>query len=393
MLRTCLSSLLVLALALPAVAEDAPDKKASDAAFVAAVAAWPAPSAESAFRFEGQVLMNDAPFGTFLVEVGPAVVDGKVIGWAVHERLTMDFQGRQAQGDARYRFTADLRPLGGEATENFGGGKDQIWTVKDGKIAVTHAPKEGEAKTWSAEAKTYMLPGKAGLFMVARFAALAKAQWTGTSFSGTSSKGPVSGFSLVVNPTATHEGAQVLSVSGQRFDEHIEILLDPKTRNVLRMRMTKTDDEMVLTIVPKAAAAPADDIFARDARTAEEGAAQALLAVTVKDKAGIVKAFRWSSMYAHARKQLEAAGTEDIPSEAAWTKDTLETMANKDPAATLPGAEEIKKGLAEAFPHVRIKDSPEGYKIVIFPKEFAPVYVVMEKKEDGWKAIGMRKYA
>lgn len=396
MRRLSLACLLVLSLALPAFAEDAPaPAKPKTDDFAALVAKWPAPSEESAFRFEGVLMMGEHRMGTFTLAVGPAMTDGKLVGWEAREVMTLDFQGTKARGETTYRFTRDLRQLGGVAEENFEGPDRFVWTAKEGKVHITRTQGEAEPTTVVVANDALALSGKAGLFMLARFAPLASAAYRGTSFSGQDEDGAVTTFQAEVDPAARHEGSKVLSVSGLRRNERIQLLVDPESRDILKVVLTKTDDAMVLAIVPKGAApeatpAAGEDLFSREARTAEEGSAQILYALTVKDRDAIEKGFRWSTMYAFVKKQLEDAGQTEIPSFEDWQSATFEGMA----AGTAPESvtpEQLRAGLLAVLPQVKVQDTPEGYKAVFYPESFKQLLVIMEKQDDGWKAVGVRQ--
>ena len=376
--------------AVPAFGEDAPAAEAKTAAFADVAAAWPAPSKDSAFTVDLVAVMGESPVGSYLIEVGPAVVEGKVVGWRVHERLALSFGPREMVGDSVYRFTADFRPIDGESAENFQGTPVRTtWRAADGKITITETPEGGEAKTRTVEVAAGLAPGKVGMFMAARFMPAAAATVRGRDFSATDEDEMVSPFRITVEPQARHEGQQVLGFDGQRGTKRIQLKVDPKTREILHGLMTEDGSPMRMALVPKAAAPAKDDLFAREPKTAAEGSAHALYAITVKDKALIEKAFRWTTMYEVTKQKLEAAKKE-APSFEDYKKTALENFsAGEMPPNVTPG--QVKAGLQMFVSQVQSQELPQGWTAILWPESFGKLFVVMEKKDDGWKAIGVRK--
>ncbi len=389
-MRHLLACLLLVCLALPAFAEDAPATKEAKVVDLATVAAkWPAPSADAAFSFEMVVLLGEAPMGSFELAVAPHEVDGKVAGWAFRERLALELGAREAEGTHSFQFSSDLRPLAGAATQNFEGTPlAQSFTTKDGTTKVVHKPEGGEAKTFDVKSAPWMLPGKPGLFMLARFTPLERMTVRGTSFSSTDDEGPTTDFSVEVNPDTHYEGRKVLQLVGTRRNERLEVMVDPKTRDILRVRMTKTDSAMVMTMMPKAEAPAQDDIFAREPKNASEASAHVLYAITIKDRELIEKSFHWEEMYGHAKKLLEAA-QQPGPTLDAWHKATLDQLSAGDiPGGVTP--DQVKAWLRGTLAKAAVQDSPEGYKVIVWPQGQTRIVAVMAEKDGVWKAIGVR---
>lgn len=390
MRRLALACLLLLAIAIPAHAEDAPATDEAVVDFATLAKRWPAPSAASAFAHDLVVIIGENPMGTWEVSAAPREVDGKVAGWRVHESLQLDFGGKQASGTGTMEFTTDLRPVAGTARDGFADAPvDQTFTTKDGTITVVHKPAEGEAKTWTLASQPWMLPGKPGLLMLARFVPLRPMTVRGTNFSVTDDEGPTSAFTVAVDPGARYEGRKALVLRGQRRNDRIELIVDPETRDILRVRMTKTDSALQVTMVPKADAPAKDDIFAREPRTVAEASAHVLYAITMKEAALIEKSFHWELMFEHAKKQLEAS-QQPIPTFEAWRTSTAAQLGAGAPPAGVT-AEQVKAGLQAVIGQVQVRDAADGAKAVIWPKSFAHILVVLAEKDGVWKAIGLRK--
>ena len=389
--------LLLLAFALPAVADDGPavaEKKVQS--FSAVADSWPAPSADKAFEINLVVILGESPVGEYTVSAAPNLVDGKVVGWRVGERLALELGGDTAEGVKTIDVGPDLTPMAGDATENFGGTpKKQTFSVKDGVATIVTKEGDAEATTKEAKVASWMLPGKIGLFMAARFLPNKAASFKGMNFSHTDDDGVTAEFTLDVDPEARFEGRKVMALRGDRRKERMEFLIDPETRDILRVRMTKTDSAMVMTMKPKVELPSKPEpkgatkpLFEREPQTPAEVSAHVLYAVTVKDRDLIEKWFRWQTMYDVTKKQLEGAGQE-APSFEAWKKQTLDSMAGgpKNDQAT---PVQVKAALAMYVSKVQQQDTPQGWKAVVWPKDFAHILVVLEKKDDVWRAIGMR---
>lgn len=383
--------LLLLALAVPAVAEDTPatKDKPKAIAFADVAATWPAPAKEHAYRVELVAVLGESPMGTYLVEYGPDMVEGKVAGWHLRERLALQL-GTERVGEASYHATADLTPVRGTSHEDFDGRPEtETWSTADGVLTLEHTGKDGKKVSKTVEVKPYMTQGRGAVFMAARFLPAKAATYRGTDFSGTNQDEPTAPFTIVVDPEARHEGRKVLSVHGTRGTKHVRLLLEPESREIVRGRMWDDANPAELVLVPQAAAPAKDDLFARAPKNAQEASAHVLYAVTVKERALVEKAFRWTTMYEVTKKQLEAAG-QAVPSLEDWKKQTIDQIVG-GPKNEQSTPAQVRASLQMFVSKTTVQDTPEGWKAVIWPKNFAHLLVVMEKKDDGWKAVGVRR--
>ena len=79
-----------------------------------------------------------------------------------------------------------------------------------------------------------------------------------------------------------------------------------------------------------------------------------------------------------------------MPSLEDWKKQTIDQIVG-GPKNEQSTPAQVRASLQMFVSKTTVQDTPEGWKAVIWPKNFAHLLVVMEKKDDGWKAVGVRR--
>ena len=351
-------------------------------------AAWPAPSSERAFDLEFVLFAGKTAMGSYGVSVAPRAVDGKVLGWRARHRISLDVGSRKVRGESTTDFSASLLPQAGQATQDLRSPPSSIQlATKGGTATVTTTPKGGDPASKNVKVAEWMLPGQVGLHMAARFLPLESARYKTVWFDFTSQDDVVEQCTLTVDPQARFEGQKVLRLHMTRPSEQVELFVEPEGREVVQVRIRLAESGMVFTLKPKADAPQGDDILARAPRSAVETSAHVLHAMFRKDRARLEGLFDWDAMHAHLTKVLDAEGT-PVPSRAELPSQVLDEML---PEKTLTEEElaAAASGLRLFQQKVVVEKHADGVTLVTWPAKYLPFRVLLVKKDDAWKCIGV----
>lgn len=382
--RALLLTSIVLLLPLTARAEEGAD--AVLAATEAALAKLPAPSAEHAFTFEGDAVMNGAPFGNVTFKAEPT---GEGTGWSVSDMFS--FGGGAYVRTSTALLDRRLQPLSGrvEGKEPGTDGFEVTWTHTDTGFTAKHtATKAGE--TTSAETKLEqtgtMTTTMCSLWLFARLTRVQPGSFAVLVFDADPGEGDASfeQAAWTQGEKGTWDDREVLVLKGAKGDSQIEAAFDPETGALLgaRMRNEAKGHDLVIRPAAEAPAEPADDIYARPARNAKEAALQAGLAFATKDLALAERVIHWPSL--HAQAKAGYAGEEPFPDVETFK---AATMKNLESSLTERPREMIEGALTMVQDQLQEESLEGGRTKVTFPPLFGGLEMVVAPFEDVWYVV------
>lgn len=380
--RTPLLLAVALLLPLTARAEESPDD--AQAAMVAALAKLPAPSAEHAFTFEGDAIMNGTPFGSVTFKAEPTS-EGEA--WSVSDRFS--FGGGAFVRTSTATLDRRLQPLSGhvESKEPGTDGFEVEWTRTDTGLSMKHtATKAGEttsARKELAQAGTFTTT-MCSLWLFARLTGVTRGSYAVQVFEADPSEGDAT-FELATwtqGEKGTRGDREVLLLKGSKGDDLMEAAFDPETGALLGAR-TKNEAKGVeleiRPVAPEPTEEEVDDLFSRPARSAEEAAMQGGLALATGDLALFERVAHWPTL--HADAQARHTGETPFPDLETFRTDLLAGMKESLPSMPRPMMEGVVK---MSKSQLRTEAIEGGLTQVTFPPMFRNLVLVVGEFDGRW---------
>ncbi len=379
--------LLALAvLCLPMAGVHAEDEAVKpEAAFEAAVATLPAPSAEHAFTFEGEVRVADELVGTITFAAEPTG-DGEA--WLVTDALS--FAGGAYVRTYTAQLDRRLQPVRGKVTGKEPGTEafEVTWTRTETGLAVRHsATKAGETVV-----SEKMIPHTGtttttmcSLWLFGRLSGLARGSYAVTVFDA--DPGPGDATFETATWTQGDKGAwgdrKAVLLEGTKGAKGIAAGFDPQTRALLGIRTASGGQGPDLEIRPVPAAAPeqTDDTpqFSGPPRSAREAALQAGLAFATGDLELVERLLHWPTWY--AEQKAAHTGEEPFAELPAYKAAVLEQLGKSLPKMPRPMMEGMLKSMGD---QLGLKTLEGGLTQATFPPMLRSMVVTLGEFDGQW---------
>ena len=389
--------LLACGLTAPSFAKDAPTPAE---AFAAAAAALPAPSADHAFTFEGQALMNGTSFGTMSFSCKPEKGPNGEAWWLIEEGF--DMGGGEMVRSSVATLDQQLRPIRGKVT-----GKDPdvesfeiTWTRSATGFTLKHAvTTDGETTVTEEEVahEGRTMTTFTALWLFGRQTLPTKGSYEAVVFEpDPDDVDPMFEVGTwTVGEETDWQEQRVLVLKGMKGDDKdVEGFYDPTTKALLGVRLGSRTQGFSMDVVPaKAAQDPAadtgGDLYARPAKNAKEAALQAAMAFGSGNVELLSRVIHWPSIYDGLKAQHEAESAGDPDAEPFPDLATVKASIEAQYTEVLPKNPRgmIEMALKAVEGQLTTKALDGGITRVSFPPLFESLKLDVAERDGAWHLV------
>jgi hypothetical protein len=386
MVRTVALALSILALLLVPTSGRAEDEVSPAVRFAQRAAALPAPAADAGFIYEGRVLVQGTPFGTYRFVAEPAELDGKPV-WKMTDRMSFEMGEMKLLMESTALLAADLSVLEGrEKQDESGDVKTAEYRRADAGLNLLR--KKGgteENLVVAVDGGRFPTVTAAALIHFCRAALPEAAVYETAVFEAWPSEGesPLMAGKIEVKGEGKWKDQPALLVTCARGDNSMSIAFAPDTRAFLGMRMTDGDGMEAELLAPGAneTPAPAKDDFSLPAASAVDAALIATLAIATADTGPLDRICHWPSVH--------AGYTERNPDKPLTENQLREIWLAQIAKVEAQPREQAEMAMRMTRSQLVVTETGEESATVKFPEAFGSIEFRVAKVDGNWMIVGL----